>query len=31
MSDKALDNLFWAGVIVLTLAVWVFWYMVLRT
>ena len=31
MSDKALDGLFWAGVIVLTLAVWIFWYMVLRT
>ena len=30
MSDDALNGLFWTGVVVLTLAVWIVSYMVLR-
>ena len=30
MSEDALRGLFWTGVVVLTLAVWIVWYMVVR-
>ena len=31
MSEDALRRWYWAGVIVLALALWVVWYMLVRT